>query len=321
MSLPRLGAALLCVLAANAAHAFDLQGHRGARGLAPENTLPAFERALAVGVSSLELDIALTADGIVVVSHDPRLNPAITRDASGHWLPGPGPRIHELSYAQLQAYDVGRIDPEAAYAKTFPRQQPVDGTRIPTLAEVFRRVQALGAQHVRFNIETKISPVAPQDTASVEKMTDALLKVVRDAGMLERVSIESFDWRTLRRVQQLEPQVPTAYLSMQTRNADTVSDGTWTAGMRLADYGSAPRMVKAAGGRIWSPSHGSLKEADVREAHALGLQVMPWTVDDVGRMEKLLDWGVDGIITDDPDQLRDVMRRRGMPLPPPVTIP
>src|SRR3954454_17273996 len=319
MPLQRLAAALLLALPALAATAFDLQGHRGARGLAPENTLPAFERALAVGVSSLELDIALTADGVVVVSHDPRLNPVITRDATGRWLAGAGPRIHDLRYGQLLAYDVGRINPASGYAKSFAGQEPADGTRIPTLSQVFQRVQALGARHVRFNIETKISPLAPHDTASVEKMTDALLKVVRNAGMRDRVSIESFDWRTLRRVQQLEPQIPTAYLSIHGGRNDTVSDGTWTAGMRLADYGSVPRIVKAAGGRIWSPFHVPLTEADVREAHALGLQVLPWTVNDTATMDKLAGWGVDGIITDYPDLLRGVLQRRGMPLPPPVT--
>jgi glycerophosphoryl diester phosphodiesterase len=321
MLFPRLAAALLFAVPALAAHAFDLQGHRGARGLAPENTLPAFERALAVGVSSMELDIALTADGVVVVSHDPRLNPAITRDASGRWLAGEGPRIKDLSYGQLLAYDVGRIDPDSAYAKGFPSQQPVDGTRIPTLSQVFQRVQALGARHVRFNIETKISPLAPQDTASVQGMTEALLRVVRAAGMQDRVSIESFDWRTLRRVQELEPQIPTAYLTMHAHGRYNLGDGTWTAGMRLADYGSVPGLVKAAGGRIWSPLHATLAEADVREAHALGLQVLPWTVNDAATMEKLVGWGVDGIITDYPDVLRGVMQRRGMPLPPPVPQP
>ena len=322
MLYPRLAAALLFALPVLAATAFDLQGHRGARGLAPENTLPAFERALAIGVSSMELDIAVTADGVVVVSHDTRLNPVITRDASGRWLTGEGPRIKDLTYGQLLAYDVGRINPESGYAKGFSSQQPVDGTRIPTLSQVFQRVQALGARHVRFNIETKISPAAPQDTVSVEKMVDSLLRVVRNAGMQDRVSIESFDWRTLRRVQELEPQIPTAYLTIHRHRNDTVSDGTWTAGMRLADYGgSVPRMVKASGGRIWSPYHATLEEADVREAHALGLQVLPWTVNDTGSMEKLMAWGVDGIITDYPDQLRAVMQRRGMPLPPSVPQP
>src|SRR6187455_2223883 len=111
---------------AGAAPEFDLQGHRGTRGNAPENTIAAFEKALAIGVSTLEMDAAITADGVVVVSHDPALNPALTREAGGQWLKGRGPLIRSLSHAQLQAYDVGRIDPASDYAKQFPTQQAKD---------------------------------------------------------------------------------------------------------------------------------------------------------------------------------------------------
>jgi glycerophosphoryl diester phosphodiesterase len=310
-------ALLLGALLAGSALAFDLQGHRGARGLAPENTLPAFERALDLGVTTLELDVGLTADGVLVVTHDPALNPAITRDAGGQWLPGRGPLVKSLTFRELQAYDVGRIDPAAPYARTFSSQQPRDGTRIPALAEVFALVQARGAP-VRFNIETKLSPHQPGDTASVEAMTDALLQAIREAGLRERVSIQSFDWRSLRRVQQLEPAIPTAYLSVQTLNNDNVNDPAWTAGMRLADHGSVPRMVKAAGGAVWAPNGGAVTEALVREAQALGLKVIPWTINAPADMERLAGWGVDGLITDYPDRLRAVLQRRGMPLPAPA---
>lgn len=314
----RVAAGLAAALLSLAAAAFDLQGHRGARGLAPENTLSAFERALAIGVSTLELDIGVTADGVVVVSHDSALSPAFVRDASGKWLPARGPLLKDLSLRELQQYDVGRIDPANPYARTFATQQPVDGARIPTLAQVFDLVRARGARHVRFNIETKLSPQQPQDTVSAEAMTDALLQVVRDAGMRERVSIQSFDWRTLQRVQQREPAIPTVYLSIQTANTDNTKDGTWTAGLRLADHGSVPRMVKAAGGKVWAPNQGALTQALVREAQALGLQVIPWTVNNPADMDRIVGWGVDGLITDYPDRLREVLARRGIALPPQV---
>ncbi len=310
---------VLGLAAALAAQAFDLQGHRGARGLAPENTLPAFERALEIGVSTLELDIGVAADGTVVVAHDPYLNPVFTRDAAGQWLPGTrGPLIQSLDFRQLQEYDVGRIRPETPYATTFSSQQPKDGTRIPALAAVFSLVKARQAGHVHFNIETKINPGQPGDTASPEAMTQALLRTVREAGMLGRVTIQSFDWRTLKLVQQLEPAIPTAYLSIQTANNDNIRDGTWTAGLKLGDHGSVPRMVKAAGGKVWSPNGGAVTEALVKEAQSLGLKVIPWTINNPADMERLIGWGVDGLITDYPDRLREVMHRRGLPLPPPA---
>ena len=298
------------------AQAFDLQGHRGARGLAPENTLPAFECALDTGVSTLELDIGVAGDGTVVVAHDPYLNPLITRDASGQWLAGSkGPLLKSLEFKQLQEFDVGRIKPDTPYASTFSSQQPKDGTRIPTLAAVFSLTKARQAGHVRFNIETKINPGQPDDTVSPEAMVQALLRVIREAGMLGRVTIQSFDWRTLKLVQQLEPGIPTAYLSIQTANNDNIRDGTWTAGLKIADHGSVPRMVKAAGGAVWSPNGGAVTEPLVKEAQALGLKVIPWTINNPADMDRLIGWGVDGIITDYPDRLREVMQKRGLPLP------
>ena len=149
-------------------------------------------------------------------------------------------------------------------------------------------------------------------------MTRALLQVVRDAGMVSRAAIQSFDWRTLQLVQQLEPAIPTVYLTVQTANNDNVRDGAWTAGFRIADHASVPAMVKAAGGAVWSPNAGAVTEALVREAQSLGLKVVPWTVNTPADLDRMVGWGVDGLITDYPERLRDVLRQRKLPLPPAV---
>ena len=294
----------------------DLQAHRGGRALAPENTLAAFTNAIAMGVNTLELDIGLTADDVVVISHDMALNPDHTRDAKGFFLRAKGPAIRSMPLAQLQTYDVGRIDPTSDYAKPFPKQLPHDGERIPTLTALFERVHALGADQVRFNIETKVDPSIPDETASPELMVRALLAEIDKAGMAQRVTIQSFDWRTLALVAQQAPQLPRAYLT----SARTLRDSRWTAGLRIEDFGSAPRLVKAAAGEskgivIWSPAYTELTPALVKEAHGLGLLVLPWTVNERGDMARLMEWGVDGLITDDPAILRDVMSERGMQLP------
>ncbi len=129
------------------------------------------------------------------------------------------------------------------------------------------------------------------------------------------MSVESFDWRTLRLVQQLAPAIPTVCLTLQTSTQDSLQTGEWTAGLKFADFGSAPRMVKAAGGAVWSPNGGAVTEALVKEAQALGLKVVPWTINDPANMQRLIGWGVDGIITDYPDRLRSVMQARGLALP------
>jgi glycerophosphoryl diester phosphodiesterase len=313
----------LLVALAGTAQAIDLQGHRGARGVYPENTLPAFAHALSVGVTTLELDTGLTADGVVVVSHNRRLDPNITRDASGVWLESPTPSIASMTLEQLKKLDVGAIRPGTDYARIFGQQRAVNGTPMPTLAEVFALARKSGNAAVRFNIETKISPVAEQDTADPETMTRALVETIRKEGMAGRATIQSFDWRTLQIAQRLAPEIPTAYLSVEQGNPTVFRDrpSPWLAGFDPGRYGgSLPRAVKEAGGRIWSPYFRDTTPASVAEAKSLGLQVIVWTVNQPPDMAAMLDRGVDGIITDYPERLREVMSARGLPLPAPTPV-
>ena len=311
MSLAR---ALLAValFAAIPAVAFDLQGHRGARGLAPENTMAAFERALAIGVTTLETDVAVTKDGVLVISHDPYLNPDIVRGPDGAWLAAKGPTIQSLSYAELSRYDIGRTNPASNYAKGFPEQQPSDGQRFPKLSDVF----ALGApKGVRFNIETKITPTSAAETPDPETFAKLVVAAIRDAGLTSRVTVQSFDWRTLVAVKKLAPEIATVCLTIETPNNDTVQRSAagaspWHAGLALADHGrSLPRLVKAAGCGTWSMFWRNLTPEALAEAHDLGLLVVPWTVNDPAEMTRLVDMRVDGIITDYPDRLRKVLAK------------
>jgi len=308
---------------AGSAASLDLQAHRGGRGLMPENTLPAFAHALALGVTTLELDCAVTRDGVVVVSHDALLNPDITRDAGGAWLATAGPSIATLTYAELQRYDVGRIRPGTAYAARFPYQKAVDGARIPRLRDVFDLVRRTRNDAVRFNIETKISPAHPERTFDPRTFARALIAAVREAGMTGRVAIQSFDWRTLRVVQEEAPEIPTVYLSAQQDFIDNIRAGDtespWTAGFHVRNFGgSLPRMVKAAGGAVWSPYYAEVTRESIAEAQRLGLRVVVWTVNDEGDMQRMIELGVDGIISDYPDRLRRVAAKAGIVLPPPT---
>lgn len=317
----RRAASLALLFALSPTWAFDLQGHRGVRGLAPENTLIGFENALAIGVTTLELDVVLSADGVPVLSHDTVLNPDTTRDATGRWLQARDQTIHDLTVAELQAWDVGRINPASRYARDFPDQVPRDGEHIPTLAALFERVQQLGADAVRFNIETKLQPGNGPPSATPEAFVRAIVDVVHAHGMEQRVSLQSFDWRTLRIAHQLVPGMPTVFLTARLPRFDTVSSGDWTLGLQRDAFHSTPDMVHAAGGTIWSPHQRNLSQAVLRRARDLGLRVIPWTVNEPADMERLIDWGVDGLITDRPDRLRAVMRQRGMALPPVIHRP
>lgn len=269
----------------------DIQGHRGARGLFPENTLEGFRAAAALGVTAFELDVAMTRDGIVVVTHDFALNPDLTRDADGLWLPARGPLIHQLSLAALQRYDVGRLRPGSPVAALFPDQTPCDGARIPTLAAVLAALP-----DARFTIEVKTDPRHPEWTAPPDVLADAVLAVIDAAAAAGRVTIEAFDWRVQRHVRRRRPDIRLAWLT----RAETVRDpAVW---WQLANTGEpVPARVAAEGGPIWAPGHADLTAADVRAATRLGLAVLPWTVNRPDDMRRLVGWGVTGLITDRPD--------------------
>ncbi len=308
-------AAVLAVVVP-AALALDLQGHRGVRGLLPENTLPSFQRALELGVTTIETDIAVTSDGVLVISHDPLLNPDLTRDAAGRFIEQKGPAIHSMTWVQLQAYDVGRLKPGTDYTRQFPDQVPVDGTRIPRLADLFDLVKRSGDEKVKFALETKLVPDKPSETPLPEPFARALVDEIRKAGMASRSQILSFDWRTLQVVQKIAPEIATVYLTIQ-RNFDNIGanrpEGSrWTAGFQFREHGSVPKMIKAAGGSHWSAFHGDLDAQKVKEAQALGLKVLAWTVNEPAVMARVLDYGVDGLITDRADLVRKLLEARGI---------
>jgi glycerophosphoryl diester phosphodiesterase len=269
----------------------DIQGHRGARGLFPENTLEGFIAASALGVEAFELDVGMTADGVVVVSHDPTLNPDLTRDASGAWLAERRTAIWSLTYATLSGYDVGRIRPWSRTARLFPDQSPCDGARIPSLATVLDALPC-----ARLTIEVKTDPVHPERTAPPAILVDALVAVIDAAGAAKRVTVESFDWRVQRHVRRARPEIRLAWLT----RAETTRDAAlWWDGAVFG--GSIPGVVAAEGGGTWAPDYRDLTRALVDEAHALGRFVLPWTVNRTAAMRRLIRWGVDGLISDRPD--------------------
>jgi glycerophosphoryl diester phosphodiesterase len=290
-----------------------LQGHRGARGLAPENTLAGFKVALDLGVTTLETDLAITKADEVVISHDPMLNPDISRGPDGQWLAAPGPAIRTLTYDELKRYDIGRINPASKYAQQFPEQKPADGQRFPMLAELF----AMAGPATRFNIEIKTDPGKPDLTPNPAHFARLTVEAIAKAGVTGRSTVQSFDWRGLLEVKKLAPEIATGCLTIESPNFDTVRRGAgpspWLAGLDPAQHGgSIPRLAKAAGCTVWSPFWRNVTTGNVKEAQALGLKVVPWTVNVPAEMTRLIDLGVDGLITDYPDRALPVLAVKGL---------
>jgi len=322
--------------------AFDLQAHRGGLGLRPESTLSAFGNALQLGVSTLELDVQITEDGVAVVTHDRQISPIKCQDTGPAFPDDPeypyvGKYIKTLTLAQVKTLDCGTrrpTDPNDPFVKTM---EMVPGSKMPTLTEVFDLVKRYGARDVKLNVETKVEAGAPEETAPREQFVQVVAHDVREAGMIDQVTIQSFDWGALMRMREVEPRLPIVALT----NKDFLQCGQpgaspWLGGIDADDYDCD--LVHAAdsfGADAISPVHGSPQNGTVLDpgyepyvtsqmvdkAHAAGMKVIPWTVDDRPTIEKLMDDGVDGLITDYPDRLREVMAARGYALPQPVASP
>jgi glycerophosphoryl diester phosphodiesterase len=313
---------------------FDLQAHRGGMGLTVESTLAGFGRALDLGVSTLELDVQITEDGHAVVTHDRDPSPRVCTDTTPAF-PGdpefpyvPGTRyIKDLTLAQVHTLDCGSVT-----KSEFPGQQAVPGARMLLLSEVFDLVNDRRAHQVTLNVETKVEAGAPQQTAPREQFVQVVAREVREAGLSDQVTIQSFDWGALMRMREVAPELPIVALTngQQFLQAGQPGASPWLGGLDIDDFGGD--LVAAAdsfGADAISPVHGNPQNGKVtdpgyrpyttrqmvEDAHAAGMAVIPWTVDDVATMQSLIDIGVDGIITDYPDRLRALMAQSGFKLP------
>ncbi len=256
----------------------------------------------------------MTRDGIVVISHDPYLNPDLTRGPDGQWLTASGPAIRTLPLDELKRYDIGRVNPASKYAQQFPEQKLVDGQRFPTLPEFF----AQASPGVRFNIEIKTDPGKPDLTLDPAAFAALAVDGIRKAKVEPRSTLQSFDWRGLIEARKLAPEIATGCLTIESNNFDTVQRASgrpspWLGGLDLAAHGgSVPRLAQAAGCATWSPFWRNVTPENVKEAHALGLKVVPWTVNAPAEMGRLIELGVDGLITDYPDRGAQILSSKGL---------
>ena len=270
----------------------EVQGHRGARAVFPENTLAGFDYALKVGVDTLELDLAVTKDNVLVISHDPFINPTICLGPGGKKLGSKTKTlIRQLSFKQLQEFDCGSLK-----NPRFPEQQPVAKEKIPSLEQLFGLVKASkhpASKRVKFNIETKIVPAYEDATPEPEEFVQLVVALVKKYKLVSRVTLQSFDDRTLVVSKRLEPKIKTALL-IAYNHVDMVT------------------LAKGIGADIISPNHEWILKTDVVALHKAGVQVIPWTVNDPQGWSRLIKMGVDGIITDHPQALFDYLKTQGL---------
>lgn len=304
---------------------FDLQAHRGGMGLSVESSLLSFGTALDLGVSTLELDVQITRDGRAVVTHDRRVNPQVCRDTA----PGAsyvGTLVKDLTLAEIRTLDCG-----STRRPDMPAQRLSPGARMLELHDVFDLAEDRSARDVRFNVETKVEAGSPGETAPRERFVQVVAAEVRRAGVTDRTTVQSFDWGALTRMREVAPELPlVALMNEEFLQLGRPGASPWLGGLDADDFGDDPAtaLVGAArsiGASAISPVQGVPQSGGITQpgfqpfttpemidrAHAAGMRVVPWTVDDVPTMRWLLDAGADGLITNYPDRARWLLREPG----------
>jgi len=297
-----------------------IHGHRGARGLAPENTLAGFACACAVGVHGLELDVLISADEKIVVHHDARLNTDLCRDAAGNWVTGRTPAIYTLTEDEIRTYDVGTIRPGSEQETRFPSQQGVNGEPIPLLSDLVIWWQSLSPYRPVLNIELKSDPRYPDESPDPLDYALIVVSELKKWDLLDSVWLQAFDWRLLQAIQRLSDDAFTGYLSSERGHDATVlkeGESPWLAGFDPCRFSSSlPQAIQAAGGRFWGPAFGDLSKAGVQEAQTLGLSVHTWTLNENDAFQRAIDLGVDGMTSDYPDRARAALHSAGFSVAP-----
>lgn len=295
-----------------------IHGHRGARGIIPENTLESFRFSLDVGVRVVELDVLMTSDDIPVITHNPNLLSDMTRDQNGNWLEHE-PWVRELSLAQVQSYDVGGLKAGSPYASRFPEQAFIEGMNIPTLEDLCELINQPEYLDVFLNLEIKSNPHLPNATPEPAQYITNVLGVIRKHNLQERIILQSFDWRVVHESARQAPAIPRSYLSYapvgggDPMEVNVSENSPWMDGLSLADHGnSLPKLIAAAGGQVWAPHYKDLTAEAMADARDCGLMVNVWTVNELDDIDRMVMLGVDGIITDYPGRVQRRLLGHGL---------
>ena len=311
---------------------YDMEFHRGGRDARPENTLYSYQYALEKGAMTIECDMQLTADGQIVMSHNPALNPDITTDNAGKRIEDHDHYIHDMTLKEVQSFNVGRMDPSIEYYELHGRTQVQTDAFIPSLRQMFELVRDSGNEEIRMSIEAKAYPDPALGTRfgknpDYDKLLEEFLSLVNEFGFRNRVILQSFDWLVLVKMKELDPGIRTIALYSEQQSWG-VPEGTtlwldrdepspWLGGIDIRDFDGDPvRAAHSLGIDDVSPYFKEITKELTDEAHRLGMRVVPWTVSFMGDFEAMYMMGVDGIITDRPWVLREFLEGKGEKLPP-----
>ena len=290
-----------------------IYGHRGARGDLPENTLDSFNFLFENKISAFETDILISRDLVPVINHDFRLNPALTRNSDGNWIENDDIKIFDLTYEQLSKFKIGSIDKKSKYGRRFDDQKSLGEINIPKLSDLLELASNNISDDLIINLEIKSTPVEENLTPSPDAMAKLITNEVNKTELKDKVIYSSFDWRVLREIKNINHQSSRAYLTSELKGK-VYDKSPWLDFMPLYDSDSRelPRLIKTLGGEAWHPKHKDINKDMVRISHEEGLPVNVWTVNEKYEMLRMIEYGVDGIITDYPLRLKKLCEKEGI---------
>ncbi len=288
-----------------------IYGHRGARGDLPENTLESFKYLFKNNINAYETDILISKDLIPVITHDFRLDPSFTKDNEGNWITDENIIIFDLSYDELLKFDVGSLNKLSRYGRRFVNQKTLENQKIPKLSELLELSSKNKSENLLINLEIKSTPDEENLTPTPEEMVKLVMKEVNKSNLQNKIIISSFDWRTLTEIKNLYPEISRAYLSFLQQAGIKIKNtiynrSPWMSYLPFFEKYELPKIIKSQGGKALHPYHKDITKKLVDISHQEDLPVNVWTVNEENDMLKMIEYGVDGIMTDYPLRLKEL---------------
>ena len=294
-----------------------IYGHRGARGDLPENTLDSFKYLFENNINSYETDILISKDLIPVITHDFRLDPSLTKDEKGNWITDENIKIFDLTYNEILKYDVSSLNKLTRYGRRFLNQRSLENQKIPKLDELLELSSKNLSQDTIINLEIKSTTNEKNLTPSPKEMVQIVLNEIKKSNLQDKIIISSFDWRILREVKNQSPEISRAYLTFQQEKGLKIkktiySKSPWIDHIPLTIVYDLPKIIKELGGSAWHPYYKDINKKAVKDAHDYNLPVNVWTVNDEYNMLKMIEYEVDGIMTDYPLKLKELCDKKNI---------
>ena len=282
-----------------------IYGHRGARGVLPENTLESFKYLFENNIRAYETDILISKDNIPVITHDFKLDPSYTKDVNGNWIEDENIKIIDLTYEEILKYDVGTLNKLSRYGRKFINQKSLDNQKIPKLSDLLKLSSDNDFDDLLINLEIKSTPIEEGLTPSPEEMVKIVIDEVGLSNLSDKIIYSSFDWRVLREIKERDPKIPRAHLTSGAKGK-IYDKSPWLDFTPLHSEVELPKLIKALGGSAWHPNYKDVNKEVIEISRNEGLPINVWTVNREQDMLRMIDYGVDGIMTDYPLKLKEL---------------